>query len=163
MNRTGLPMAASPPLCRILFYHSLCRAACQIRRGRTVCSLRWFRVSNARKFRQNHTLPNVFWQRYNKNVLFQNAALHVVRKNRIAPIYRRQDGPAVSSGHPCPAIGGKPLASLRCARGAFVFPGQAPCGGAVPGFLFLPRRESPVLNMLCIFLEEETPWKNSFI
>ena len=56
-------------------------------------------------------------------------------KIKLRPIYRRQDGPAVSSGHPCPAIGGKPSVSLRCARGAFVFPGQAPCGGAVPGFL----------------------------
>ena len=159
MTRPGLPMAASPLPAKSCLIIARRAAPVNPPRAHKFALFAGF----ARQMRANFVKITPCQMFLGGAIItmffFAWAALHVVWQNKIAP----NISPAVSSGHPCPAIGGKPSVSLRCARGAFVFPGQAPCGGAVPGFLFLPRRESPVLNMLCIFLEEETPWKNSFI
>ena len=117
MNRTGLPMAASPLYAEYFFIIACAAPPVKSAVGAQFALFAGFVCQMRANFVKITPCQTFLGSAIIRMFLFQTTALHVVQKNRIAPIYRRQDGPAVSSGHPCPAIGGKPFASLRCGAG----------------------------------------------
>lgn len=143
MNRTGLPMAASPLYAEYFFIIACAAPPVKSAVGAQFALFAGFVCQMRANFVKITPCQTFLGSAIIRMFLFQTTALHVVQKIELHQYIAGRMGRQFLADTPARLLAANPSHPCAAARGAFVFPGQAPCGGAVPGFLFFAKAGKP--------------------